>query len=111
MQESATPCFGLNQAVIDKISAVFAQYPQVAEVRLYGSRAKGNFHNGSDIDLTIIGDDVSNQQLLRMESDIEDLLLPYSVDLSLFRQIDNSELIGHIERIGKTFYSAKAART
>lgn len=109
MKEAATPHFGLDPSVIAKLGAVFAQYPGVAEVRLYGSRAKGSFHNGSDIDLTILGDGVSDQQLLHMESDIDDLLLPYSVDLSLFRQIDNLDLIDHIERIGKTFYRAAPA--
>lgn len=106
MQESGVPGFGLSESVIAKINIVFAQYPQVVEVRLYGSRAKGNFRNGSDIDLAIMGDSVSYLQLLRMESDIEDLSLPYKVDLSLFRQIDNPDLIDHIERVGRTFYRA-----
>lgn len=106
MTEAATAHFGLTQSVIAKLGSVFAHYPEVAEVRLYGSRAKGNFHQGSDIDLTIMDDGVSDKQLLHMESDIDDLLLPYSVDLSLFRHIDNRDLIDHIERVGKTFYRA-----
>jgi predicted nucleotidyltransferase len=96
--------FGLSELVIAKINAVLAHYPQVLEARLYGSRAKGNFHASSDIDLTFIGDQLTRQHLLRIESDIDELSLPYKIDLSLFHQIDNSELIGHIERVGMTFY-------
>lgn len=48
--------FGLQQKHIDAINACFAQYPQIEQVILYGSRAKGNYKNGSDIDLTIVGD-------------------------------------------------------
>ena len=106
MQESGVPGCGLSESVIAKINTVFAHYPQVGEVRLYGSRAKGNFRNGSDIDLVIMGASVTYLQLLHMESQIEDLSLPYKVDLSLFRQIDNLDLIDHIERVGKTFYRA-----
>ena len=106
MQDSVTRRFGLSELVIARISAVLAHYPEVVEARIYGSRAKGNFHQGSDIDLTIIGNQVTHQQLLHIESDIDDLSLPYKIDLSLFHQIDNRDLVGHIERLGKTFYKS-----
>ena len=47
--------FGLTEDTVNKIRGVFAQYPQVTEVILYGSRAKGTHHNGSDIDLALKG--------------------------------------------------------
>lgn len=87
---------------------MFARYPMVGEVRLYGSRAKGSHRSGSDIDLAIMGNGVSDLELLRIASDIDELPLPYKVDLALFRQIDNPELIEHIRRIGKVFYSARS---
>ena len=46
--------FGLKQEDIDKINHVFASYEGTDKVVIYGSRAKGNFKVGSDIDLTII---------------------------------------------------------
>lgn len=104
MQDSTARRFGLSASVIARVNAVFAQHPQVTEVLLYGSRAKGMFHRGSDIDLAIIGEQVTHQHLLEMEREIDDLLLPYKVDLSLFHHIDNSDLTEHIERVGKTFY-------
>jgi uncharacterized protein len=39
-------------------------------------------------------------ELLKIENEIDDLLLPYKVDLSLFHQIDNPSLIEHIQRVG-----------
>jgi predicted nucleotidyltransferase len=47
--------FGLKESVIRKICSVLARYPQVEKAILYGSRAKGNYKNGSDIDLTLRG--------------------------------------------------------
>ena len=98
--------FGLQESTIARINSVFAHYPQIPQVRLYGSRAKGNYRNGSDIDLTIMGDALTYAQLLRIENEIDDLLLPYKVDLSLFRQIDNPALIDHIQRVGMVFYES-----
>lgn len=70
---------------------------------IYGSRAKGNFRYNSDIDLSIIGE-VSYDDLLKIELLIDELLLPYKVDLSVFNNIDNSELKAHIERVGIVLY-------
>lgn len=78
--------------------------PEIAQVILYGSRAKGNFQNGSDIDLVIKGESVSHSQLLALENRLDDLLLPYSMDLSLLHEIGNPELIGHIQRVGVVLY-------
>jgi uncharacterized protein len=96
--------FGLKETTIEKIKGVLARYPEIEKTVLYGSRAKGNYRNGSDIDLTLIGDGLTHNQLLRIEMEIDDLLLPYKMDLSLYRQIENSDLLKHIDRVGITFY-------
>ncbi|HBB17264.1 MAG TPA: DNA polymerase subunit beta [Syntrophus sp. (in: bacteria)] len=99
--------FGLPPAAVAKIRAVFACYPQVERAVLYGSRAKGNYKNGSDIDLTLNGDDLNLNLLLKMLGELDDLLLPWMIDLSIYRQIDNESLREHIERVGITFYEKK----
>lgn len=99
-------CFGLKKTTIENINSVFSQYPAIDRVLIYGSRVIGNYRNGSDIDLTILGDTLTYQQLNRIEMALDDLLLPYSIDLSLFKQIDNPDLIDHINRVGKIFYEA-----
>ncbi len=96
--------FGLKPEVITQINQIFAEYPEISKAILYGSRAKGNYKNGSDIDLTLISDRLNHRQLLQIQNQIDDLLLPYSVDLSIFSSIDNLHLIEHIDRIGVTFY-------
>ena len=100
--------FGLKQEQIDAICECFAQYPAIEQVILYGSRAKGNFKDGSDIDLTIIDADAAFSELSQLENKLDDLLLPYKIDLSLKRQINNPDLLNHIERVGKIFYNKTA---
>ena len=96
--------FGLKESTIDRINAVFSQYPDIEKVVLYGSRAKGNYREGSDIDLTLMGGALSHAQLNRIETQIDDLLLPYTIDISIFESIDNANLIDHIRRVGVVFY-------
>ncbi len=96
--------FGLKEEHIEAINKCFAQYPTIEQVVIYGSRAKENYKNGSDIDLTIIAKEMSYDELLKLENEIDDLLLPYKIDLSLKKNISNPELTAHINRVGKIFY-------
>lgn len=75
------------------------------KVILFGSRAKGCHHPGSDIDLTIVGDDITATERDRILLDLDDLFLPYTIDLNLFRQITSEDLREHIERVGVEFCS------
>jgi predicted nucleotidyltransferase len=96
--------FGLEDSTISAINTVFAQFSDIKKAILYGSRAKGTFHAGSDIDLTLIAPTYNTDTILRIENVLEDLMLPYKIDLSLLHQIDSEELKEHINRIGVTFY-------
>ncbi|WP_298273392.1 nucleotidyltransferase domain-containing protein [Geobacter sp.] len=97
--------FGLKRSTIGKITGVFAAVPEVEEVILYGSRAKGNYRHGSDIDLTVKGKDLTLTLLLKIEGMLDDLLLPYKIDLSLFDSLDDPDLMDHIRRVGIVIYA------
>lgn len=104
--------YGLTESTIQEICTVLASHPQVEKAVLYGSRAKGNYKNGSDIDLTLVGgDDLRLQVLYRIMNEIDDLLLPYTIDLSIFNYISDPEVIEHIERVGVTFYEKATQRS
>ena len=101
--------FGLKKHTIEKMNSVFAQFPAVEQVVLYGSRAKGTYQPSSDIDLTVLGPALDLRTLFRIETELDDLLLPYMIDLSIFDHIDNPDLIAHIKRVGKIFYQRQGA--
>jgi len=96
--------YGLKENVIEQIQLVFDNYPAIKRVILYGSRAKGNYRDGSDIDLSLVGETLDLSLLLKIENKLDDLLLPYNIDLSIFHKIENLDLIDHIERVGVLFY-------
>jgi len=96
--------YGLKEEEVQAILQVLSNYEQLKSAILYGSRAKGTFKPYSDIDLTFIGDGLDLSILQKIETELDDLLLPYKMDISLFKHIKNNELIDHIHRVGKPFY-------
>lgn len=99
--------FGLSEETITKIKGVFSAFPAVEKAILYGSRAKGNFKPGSDIDLALEGANLTSDLRSAIAIALDDLFLPYTVDLSLFVQLNHPDLKEHIERAGVVFYERK----
>jgi type I restriction enzyme S subunit len=96
--------YGLTETTVEKICALFARFPEIEKAILYGSRAKGNFKTGSDIDLTLCGEALTSDLCSTIASALDDLLLPYTIDLSVFNELNHEELREHIERVGVLFY-------
>lgn len=94
--------FGLEPSVIEQIKQVFSYFEKIEKVVIYGSRAKGNYRYNSDIDLSLFGE-ITYDDLLKIEMQLDDLLLPYKIDLSIFNKIENEELKKHIQRVGMIF--------
>ena len=100
--------FGLKDKEISDLRGVLASIPEVEEAIIYGSRARGTNKVSSDIDLTLKGS-LSYLQLALLDAKIDDLYLPYFVDLSLFSMLKNADLIESIEREGKVLYKRTLA--
>ncbi len=101
---------GLTNEEIAGIRAVFKKFHQVEEVLLYGSRAMGTFKPASDIDLTLVGEGIDLTLQTKIEFDLDDLMLPYKFDVSVYDKISNPELLDHINRVGKKLYERKERR-
>lgn len=96
--------YGLNEKTLADICAVFCLFPAIESAVLYGSRAKGNFKTGSDIDISLIGVEINLFMLNQISMALENLNLPQQFDLSIKHQIENKELLSHIEKIGIVIY-------
>ena len=100
---------GLTATTVERIQQVLAHYPEVKTGVLFGSRAKGTHRPGSDIDLTLCGSGLDHTLLTRIAAELDDLLLPYQIDLSLFAAITHPALLDHIRRVGVTLYERSPA--
>ncbi len=97
--------FGLDPDTERNIKQAFAKITAIDKVILYGSHAKGNYRNGSDIDITLFGDKLTlSNSVYPLTDELEELNLPYMFDISIFSHIDNEDLIEHIHRAGKVLY-------
>ena len=98
---------GLTQETVAQIHEVLAHYPEVEQAVLYGSRAKGNFKPGSDVDLSLVGEKMTSKILGQIQAELEDGLLPYTFDISILAQITQADILDHIRRVGVVFYEKK----
>jgi predicted nucleotidyltransferase len=74
---------GLDQSVEEKIRSVFSGFEEIEKAVLYGSRAKGNYETGSDIDITFYGKNLKLTTIYRDQDKLDELYLPYT-SISLF---------------------------
>ena len=103
--------FGLKDSEQELIRDVLRRHDEITEAKIFGSRAKGNFKPGSDIDLTLSGSGLDERIRGRIDEELDDLLLPYQFDLSVFTSITHADLIDHIRRVGVVFYKRIPAET
>lgn len=97
--------FGLKEQDIKYIISAVGQFNEIKKAVIFGSRAKGNFKPGSDIDIAIYGEDISFDTLSRLHSILEDESpMPYFFDIVDYSHLTHRELKDHIERVGKTIF-------
>lgn len=99
--------YGILPQTLQSIIDVIASYPCVEQAILYGSRAKGTHRTGSDIDICLMGEQVSLDTQLHMAAQLDDLPTLYTFDLSIYHAIQNPQLLAHIDRVGKVLYKKK----
>lgn len=98
--------FGLSDTVIKELQDVFRRHTNIEKVLIFGSRSKGNYRAGSDIDLAVIGKDIDYNLLLSILCEIDDLDLLYTVDLLDYQKKKGTPIGDHIDRVGQVFYDA-----
>ncbi len=102
--KNTTLNFGLSEEVINLLISVFAPVDKIKKVVVFGSRAKGNYYPGSDIDLAIFAADFTHDDLVDLQLKIDDLTLLYRVDCINYATITNVALREHIDRVGQPLY-------
>ena len=96
--------YGIEDNEWKKIFALFKHFPRINKAILFGSRAKGNYKPFSDVDIALIGQDLSIHDLLHLNNEIDDLLLPYEFDICIYNNLKSEELKEHINRKGIVVY-------
>lgn len=96
--------FGLSDETCATIRTILARHPAIDQAIIYGSRAKGTYRPGSDIDLTLVGDGLDFALVSAVASELDESDIPYTVDVSDWNRIESPALREHIERVGQVFF-------
>ena len=101
--------FGLYETDMAHIISVLEQFDEVEQAVIFGSRAKGNYKAGSDIDIAVFGEKVSVATIARLKFQLqEEGPLPYLFDIVDYSHTTSLELKDHIDRVGKPVFSRSA---
>ncbi len=99
-----TAVHGLSTGVLAILRAIFARYPEIRQVRLYGSRARGTHRPGSDIDLAVFAPDMTEARLAALWQDLEASPIAFNIDLVHVETLANPHLREHILTEGMPIY-------
>lgn len=102
--EKKQSLFGLTEDIRNSLCRIFEKANAVDEVLIFGSRAKGTYTSGSDIDIVLKGKDVTFDTILTVMSAIENLELLYRTDVLNYNTIQDKDVLDHIDRIGQTLW-------
>ena len=92
--------FGIPESDLNALLSELKKNTEINEIILFGSRAKGTFRIGSDIDIALKGRNLKLNDILDATLVVDKLLLPYKLDLVIYTRIKEPALIEHINRVG-----------
>jgi predicted nucleotidyltransferase len=99
------PGHGLSKDAVDRIVAVLSGFPSVEKTILFGSRAKGTYKPGSDIDLALVGQQGLDWTVVgKIDDALDDLMLPYRFSLVVYDNSTDPEVAEHIKRVGVSLF-------
>lgn len=98
--------FGLRATDLRYIMDTLKKFPEIKKAAIFGSRAKGNYKPGSDVDIAIWGEEVTFNTVSRLRSLLEEQSpMPYFFDVVDYTHLTHEQLREHIARVGKTIFS------
>jgi uncharacterized protein len=97
--------YGIPARSFQLILDAFSAFKDIERAGIYGSRAMGNFKNGSDVDVVVYGAKISNETLLKLKVKLEhELPIPFYFDLTHYETIQNADLKEHIDKFAQIIY-------
>lgn len=100
-------CFGLSSDIINTLEGVFSQYPEIERVLIFGSRANGNFKDGSDIDLAILAPTLSDSRFAQLWNQLDELPIVFKMDILHWDRLANQHLRTKVLDEGRVLFPSQ----
>ena len=94
--------FGIEQRTINELISYFKTKQDIEKVIIFGSRAKGTFSKGSDIDFAILTQ--NHEQFYKISAELDELPTPYKFDVIDYQTLSHEEMKNSIDSEGIVFY-------
>ncbi len=104
---AADHAFGIAPSSAAKLTELFNTTPGLERVWIYGSRARGDHREQSDIDLVVDAPDFSSSDYSQLAARLDELGLVYRVDLVHLQSGLSEQFLGNIERNRKVFWEQR----
>ncbi len=102
---------GLSAGDLQLILDAAITLPEVRQLILFGSRAKGEYKAGSDVDLAVKGEAVTDDTVIQLTDLLnEEKPLPYFFDVVNYHSISEPALLRHIDRVGVLLFDRSAVK-
>lgn len=85
--------FGIDKSIIEDIVNIIKKYKEITRAVIFGSRARGDYKKASDIDIALFGDNLTNTINTKIFFEIDELYMPYKVDLINFNTLGKENRI------------------
>ncbi len=97
--------FGFRPGDLELICSILEKEFEIEQALIFGSRAKGNYQLGSDVDIALKGKTISPKTVTKVRFFLnEEIPLPYKFDVLNYHSIQEPSLVEHINRVGIEIY-------
>ena len=92
---------GLPENVYYKVKEVINKFSKY-QFKLFGSRARGNYHASSDIDIAVFGEAIGQDEFL-IKNEFDKIDTAYKIDVVVVKENTKKSLVESIMREGVEF--------
>ena len=90
--------FGLSEEIYIKLKEIVNKYNNY-KFKIFGSRARGDYKNNSDIAIAIEGN-IDRKEKFNILDDFDKLDIPYTMDIVFIQDINKKEFLESIIKEG-----------
>ncbi len=107
MTTNTESLFGIAPTVVARLRAIFDRTPGVETVWIYGSRARGDHREASDIDLAVDAPEFDREAFSRLWAAVDGERFLYQVDLTHWQTAGNEDFRARIKRDRRVFWEPR----
>mgnify|MGYP003777266985 FL=1 len=94
--------FGVNSKILDEIVCILSKDTNVESAYIFGSRARGDFKEYSEIDIAVFIEDPNKRNMIAV--DINEINCIYKFDIVIIKESTSRELLDNIKKDGVKIY-------